>query len=93
MKFKVQMGGSTVLLTPEQLDRVAAVLEDSTLFYEKYVGNNKGYYGSDNCYMIEYLPFVASKHFRADIMTDMEVDKWHTLQKMREADVTKGDAV
>jgi hypothetical protein len=83
MKIKIRIGDVHLLLTAEQVDQITHIVEGSTIFEEKYVGDNKGYTGHNNCYEKSFTPFVASMHMSVGIMSDEEIDKFTTLNAMR----------
>lgn len=83
MKIKIRIGDVHLLLTAEQVNQITNIVEGSTIFEDKYVGDNKGYAGHNNCYEKSFIPFVASMHMSCGIMSDNEIDKYITLNAMR----------
>lgn len=83
MKIRVRVGDVHLLLTAEQVEKITNIIEGSTIFEEKYVGDNKGYAGHNNCYERVFTPFVASMHLSCNVMSDNEIDKFITLNAMR----------
>lgn len=90
MKIKIRIGDVYLLLTAEQVNQITNIVEGSTVLEEKYVGDNKGYVGHNNCYEKAFTPFVASAHMACGIMSDEEIDKFITLNAMRRSS-TEGE--
>lgn len=70
MKFKVDVGGTTLLLSNKQLEALTKILDDTERIEDKYVGSNKGTNGTSYVKLIR--SFVPSEHFRCAVMSDTE---------------------
>lgn len=85
MLIKIRIGNSDVLLTPTQMDALLAVIEGVEVMSEDYVGKNKGgYYGHESNNVLRFEQFDTSKHLSTTIMSDLQLDKFRTLQAIRD---------
>ena len=70
MKFKLEIGGTSAILTAEQLETIINTLASAERFEEKWLGNNKGPNGSHYIKLIR--PCQPSEHLRISCMSDDE---------------------
>lgn len=86
MMFKLRIGDSHALLNPDQLDALLNILNGATCVGEKWVGDEKGFFGHNRAYEVCFEPYNVPVHFGTpQIFTDHDVDKYSTLAAMRAA--------
>jgi hypothetical protein len=57
MKYKISVGGTTLILNQTQLDTLMAAVQDAYQMSEKHVGTGKGSQGYNN----SYIPTIEIK--------------------------------
>ena len=84
MMFKIRIGDTLVLLNADQLNQLVDLVEGTTVYEEKHVGAQLGFVGYQNSYVPETKPYETANHFNGmTILSDLDVNKYATLQAMR----------
>jgi hypothetical protein len=82
MKFKIDIAGTSVFLSPEQLGQLVIMLGDATRIEEKYVGTGKGPNGASYIKLIR--SYQPSEHFRPYCVTDDEYAAMELVTKLED---------
>jgi len=82
MKFKLEIGGTTVLLDYKQLNALVKLLEGVERIEEKYVGSSKGPNGTSYLKLIR--PYQPMDNFRFNGMTDEEYGALQLVTKLED---------
>jgi hypothetical protein len=72
MKFTITLGGQTVILTAEQLEALAAIIDDAEAIENTYMGAGKGVDGTN--YMDTLKPFTLRTMLPVAMLTDTAYD-------------------
>ena len=80
MKFIVQIGGLSALLSEAQVDVLAAMLDGSEIVTNKYLGSNLGSNGTSYLEMIE--PVIVRKAFDLRVMPTAEYEGMKLITKL-----------
>jgi hypothetical protein len=84
MKLLIDIGGTQLLLTPAQIERLHKLLSGCEVMETTYRGNNNGFYGRNQEYDISFMPFDAATHTQGvKIVPDEALDKYRVLIAMR----------
>lgn len=84
MKLQIDIGGTPVLLTPAQMERLHKILSGCEVLETTYRGNNNGFYGRNQEYDLKLTFFDAAAHAQGvKIMPDDVLDKYRVLIAMR----------
>lgn len=84
MKLLIDIGGTQVLLTPTQMEKMHKMLAGCEVMETTYRGNNNGFYGRNQEYDIGFMHFDAATHAQGvKIMPDEALDKYKVLIAMR----------
>lgn len=82
MRFKVDIGGTTVLLTDKQVAALTRIVDGAERIEEKYVGSNKGSGGTN--YLKLVRSFAPSENLRVNIMSDTEYEAMRLVTKLED---------
>jgi len=84
MKLQMDIGGTQVLLTPAQMEKLHKLMSGCEVLETTYRGNGKGFYGRSQEYDVSFMPFDATAHAQGvKIMPDEALDKYRVLIAMR----------
>lgn len=82
MKFKVDIGGTTMILTDKQLAAMTRVIDSAERIEDKYIGNNKGTGGGN--YLKLVRPMAPSETLRVYVMSDSEYEAMKLVTKLED---------
>lgn len=82
MRFKVDISGTTVILTDKQLAAVVRVVDGAERIEDKYVGSNKGTAGGNYLKLIRSM--APSEAFRVNVMSDSEYEAMKLVTKLED---------
>lgn len=82
MKFKIDVCGTTVLVTDRQLNKLLQILEETERIEDKYVGSRTGHTGSQYVKLIR--PYQPSENLRPYCMTDSEYEAMKLVTKLED---------
>lgn len=82
MRFTIDIGGTTMLLTDKQVNALVKVLDGVDRIEAKYVGSNLGP-GKTN-YLKLIRPLVPSETVRVNIMSDTEYEALKLVTKLED---------
>ena len=82
MKFAVSINSKKYLLSADQIETLAAVLQDAEYLYEKWVGENKGSHGSDKQYNYQLLRADPASIATLEAVSDDFIDTIRLSQKL-----------
>jgi heme-binding NEAT domain protein len=78
MKYKLNVGGATVLLNQTQLETMLVALQDAYQMSEMHVGTNKGSQGYNN----SYVPTVEIKQPHDWLVVSLVADDFVEATKL-----------
>lgn len=81
MRFIINVEGTPVLLTLDQMNELVKVLEGSEKITNKYVGNKKGDDNTDYLKLID--PYCASEALSIRVMSDELYDTRKLVTKLQ----------
>lgn len=82
MRFKVDMGGTTMLLTDKQLAAVVRAIDGAERIEDKYVGSDRGT-GRGN-YLKLIRSMAPSESFRVNVMSATEYEAMKLVTKLED---------
>lgn len=77
MKFILKLNGADVLVSANDLERIADILANAERLKDESVGKNKGTHGYDMNYVHHLVPFNLLGDFAVQVMSD---DQYETIK-------------
>lgn len=84
MRFVVDVSDNKVLLTYDQLEKLSALLCETEIMQDKWVGPNKGTTGSGNSYLTTIQAFNPIEQLDLKPVSDEQVEAIKFVQKQQE---------
>lgn len=84
MKFVLDLGGKSVLLSNEQLDKLWDLVHGAEIMDEKWVGSNKGTTGPSKDYVPIIKTFEAHKELALKMISQEQIDAIKFCMKQQE---------
>ncbi len=72
MKFTINLNSQEVILTPEQVRQLSALLFGCEMIERKYLGSGKGVNGNDYVYILQ--PYELRNQLKLSPLVDEEYD-------------------
>lgn len=82
MRFKVDIGGTTMILTDKQMAAVVRALDAAERIEDKYIGSNKGTGGGNYLKLIRSM--APSEALRVNVMSDSEYEAMKLVTKLED---------
>lgn len=81
MKFRVDIGGTSMLLTDKQLGAIVKAIDGAERIEEKYIGSKPS--GGGN-YLKLVRPMAPSETFRVNVMSESEYEAMKLVTKLED---------
>lgn len=81
MRFKVELGGNSLLLTDKQMAALVKTIDGAERIEEKYIGSKPS--GGGN-YLKLIRSFTSSEYMRVNVMSESEYEAMKLVTKLED---------